>query len=1165
MADELRDGASPYEEHVFSLLHAVRGLTAPRGAAGYDSALSHAANVKAALSANPAAWAAWLEACLDANMAHETCTLRIAHLLGAQHAPLLVDLARLRPGVLGTIEAQLRSELGAASDAAAAVAAAITDEEAEEAEAEVAAVAAEAAAVAATAAAAAAAAAAAEAEAASLVPLPVGRQVTIDEEDDDDGLDDAPAPAPIRGKRPAKEPTGGLFGSAPAAAPAAAPDDSYDSPEGRIARANEKRWPVGCKVHVPGYGDATVEGCPPIGPYAGKVRVRYADGSMYHVNPEDLAAPQEPTPAGLDPEKKAPYRLRLTRPNPSSVGISSLDQLNVASIDAFDASGVAIRLIAQGASPPAAPAPKAKVKKQPEKLYVSGSQSGIETDGEYKQGGKRNGRPCYNKTSGDGCIYWDESAWKICQSGKGESTGGWNYSQKVDTPTPPTGAWSKSKKVSESTISYDKLRVEEESTAQITKSSTLTLAGATDDYKKLNGTYTRDGTHKDKPVWRKDKDCAIFWQEYWKVTRSGSYGGWSFSGGDGKMPIVGKWGTKSCAGKGDLVLSVVSAAEPKEQRDLSMEFRHFRRPTTVRVLLKDSSSTKYAVGACVELSHHGETIWQHTLTEENLQGVQLSIDGGGLSIEGGVDVRLSVAPRPSTVELPQLYQSWWERAQPPWQKVKHIELRVAGKDKPAEDTILKLVGAFTSEGTDVALASNGATASVEVDKAAPKKKKKKPPSGGDGQFCVGDKVRMTDTPERECGSGIRSGDECKIVQIDSSGSSPYKIMKSDGMQAHCSSDVFEAVDSSRSRSSSADSAGSRSRSSSLAAPSAGMAARGFKLSGCSKDEVNGVYHPDGSTHNDKPVYKKVGGSRCVYYSGKKGHSGGALLWKTRSGKNPDDDGWTLSVKAIDDADAPPVGKWTKGTSSDNSVSTYPTMSLLVVDWMTRVTLGSPASLQQLIVRSESGCDVTEGSTVSLLAEDGSVLWSHTFTAASDPELFNVDGGDDSDLYGGEPLAKGFSWLPAQWWTDAMRQRLPSPPAPAVSDLLWGHYPPVRSMGGGPNATSVEAGPAMASFSPSESNNPDRLTLSEEDAAVCTIRPAKTWAVTEQALHEGSGSFSFELLDDRKDDEATCFGVVSESKLSSFPKDVHTSSGSNVSGIAYLRSYNGKVAHSGGSQ
>ena len=105
---------------------------------------------------------------------------------------------------------------------------------------------------------------------------------------------------------------------------------------------------------------------------------------------------------------------------------------------------------------------------------------------------------------------------------------------------------------------------------------------------------------------------------------------------------------------------------------------------------------------------------------------------------------------------------------------------------------------------------------------------------------------------------------------------------------------------------------------------------------------------------------------------------------------------------------------------------------------------------------------------------------------------------------------------------------------------------------------------MASLSPSESNNPDRLTLSEDDAAVNIKSGANTWAVTEQSLTEGSGSFSFELLDDRKDDEATCFGVVSESKLSSFPKDVHTSSGSNVSGIAYLRSYNGKVAHSGGS-
>ena len=165
------------------------------------------------------------------------------------------------------------------------------------------------------------------------------------------------------------------FGSAPA--PRRPPRPMTRTTRRRAAsRANEKRWPVGCKVHVPGYGDATVEGCPPIGPYAGKVRVRYADGSMYHVNPEDLAAPQEAAPAGLDPEKKAPYRLRLTRPNPSSVGISSLDQLNVASIDAFDASGVAIRLISQGAS--CRRRPRRRRARSTPRIYASGCHSSSE-------------------------------------------------------------------------------------------------------------------------------------------------------------------------------------------------------------------------------------------------------------------------------------------------------------------------------------------------------------------------------------------------------------------------------------------------------------------------------------------------------------------------------------------------------------------------------------------------------------------------------------------------------------------------------------------------------------------------------------------------------------------------------------------------------------------
>ena len=143
-------------------------------------------------------------------------------------------------------------------------------------------------------------------------------------------------------------------------------------------------------------------------------------------------------------------------------------------------------------------------------LRVTGADSrnsDLNCDGVYQKCGTRNGRPCYNKNahfgfSTGGCIYWDGSAWKICQSGDGARDSGWNMSQEVDTPTPPTGKWSKSKAVSETSRSYDKLRLEEISTAPITASSTLTLAGATDDYKNLNGTYTRDGTHKDKPVWR---------------------------------------------------------------------------------------------------------------------------------------------------------------------------------------------------------------------------------------------------------------------------------------------------------------------------------------------------------------------------------------------------------------------------------------------------------------------------------------------------------------------------------------------------------------------------------------------------------------------------------------------------------------------------------------
>ena len=50
------------------------------------------------------------------------------------------------------------------------------------------------------------------------------------------------------------------------------------------------QWPVGSKVHVSGYGNATVEGHPPSGEHAGKIKVRYDEGSTYHVTPEQLTS-----------------------------------------------------------------------------------------------------------------------------------------------------------------------------------------------------------------------------------------------------------------------------------------------------------------------------------------------------------------------------------------------------------------------------------------------------------------------------------------------------------------------------------------------------------------------------------------------------------------------------------------------------------------------------------------------------------------------------------------------------------------------------------------------------------------------------------------------------------------------------------------------------------
>ena len=91
--------------------------------------------------------------------------------------------------------------------------------------------------------------------------------------------------------------------------------------------------------------------------------------------------------------------------------------------------------------------------------------------------------------------------------------------------------------------------------------STLRLTGATGSYATVNGDYTPNGTHNGKPLWRKDSQCAIFHAGgFWKVCRQGSFDGWGFSGGEGDMPVVGRWGTRGCSGTGELMLTVVGAA-----------------------------------------------------------------------------------------------------------------------------------------------------------------------------------------------------------------------------------------------------------------------------------------------------------------------------------------------------------------------------------------------------------------------------------------------------------------------------------------------------------------------------------------------------------------------------------------------------------------------------
>ena len=100
---------TPFEEHAASV-HAIMADFKHTSSTGvelnYSTALAFASKVNAALTDRPAAWATWIEGVLDVNLlrgrdttaARVVCVARMAHVLGAEHAHLLLDLDQLCPG-----------------------------------------------------------------------------------------------------------------------------------------------------------------------------------------------------------------------------------------------------------------------------------------------------------------------------------------------------------------------------------------------------------------------------------------------------------------------------------------------------------------------------------------------------------------------------------------------------------------------------------------------------------------------------------------------------------------------------------------------------------------------------------------------------------------------------------------------------------------------------------------------------------------------------------------------------------------------------------------------------------------------------------------------------------------------------------------------------------
>jgi len=129
-----------FEQHAAALHAAIGGEAVPTSGdlkterMTFTSARAYAIKVEAALAQKPAAWATWLEAVLDVKLlqggssaaARAVCITRMAHVLGADHAALLLELDQFGLSTRDTLRTHLAAQAAGrvAGNAAAAGAAA---------------------------------------------------------------------------------------------------------------------------------------------------------------------------------------------------------------------------------------------------------------------------------------------------------------------------------------------------------------------------------------------------------------------------------------------------------------------------------------------------------------------------------------------------------------------------------------------------------------------------------------------------------------------------------------------------------------------------------------------------------------------------------------------------------------------------------------------------------------------------------------------------------------------------------------------------------------------------------------------------------------------------------------------------------------------------------